>query len=88
MVGSIRYIVSLSSIAWAFISYGDHFTEAGSLIVLGSVFLFITSHAFGQGSVIWVTLAKYFQIESEAVASHSEQRLIGSQRQLFPGFSP
>ena len=60
IVGSIGYIVSLSTIAWAFISYGDNFTEAGSLIVLGSVFLFIASHAFGQGSVIWVYLSEIF----------------------------
>jgi len=60
IVGSIGYIISLSTIAWAFISYGDNFTEAGSLIVLGSVFLFIASHAFGQGSVIWVYLSEIF----------------------------
>jgi hypothetical protein len=48
------------TVAWAFISYGDHFNEAGSMIVLGSVFLFIASHAFGQGSVIWVYLSEIF----------------------------
>ncbi len=60
IVGSIGYIISLSTTAWAFIKYGDNFTEAGSLIVLGSVFLFVASHAFGQGSVIWVYLSEIF----------------------------
>ena len=60
VIGSIGYIVSLSTTAWAFINYGDNFTEAGSMIVLGSVFLFIASHAFGQGSVIWVYLSEIF----------------------------
>ena len=60
IIGSIGYIVSLSTTAWAFINYGDNFTEAGSMIVLVSVFLFIASHAFGQGSVIWVYLSEIF----------------------------
>lgn len=60
IIGSIGYIVSLSTTAWAFINYGDNFTEAGSMIVLVSVFLFIASHAFGQGSIIWVYLSEIF----------------------------
>jgi MFS transporter, SP family, xylose:H+ symportor len=60
IIGSVGYIISLSTTAWAFIKYGDNFTEAGSLIVLGSVFLFVASHAFGQGSVIWVYLSEIF----------------------------
>ncbi len=60
IVGSIGYIISLSTIAWAFLKYGDNFTETGSMIVLVSIFLFIASHAFGQGSVIWVYLSEIF----------------------------
>ena len=60
IVGSIGYIISLSTIAWAFLKYGDNFSEAGSMIVLISVFLFVASHAFGQGSVIWVYLSEIF----------------------------
>ena len=60
IVGSIGYIISLSVIAWAFLTYGNDFTDAGSKIVLVSVFLFIASHAFGQGSVIWVYLSEIF----------------------------
>lgn len=60
IVGSIGYIVSLATLAFTFIKYGDNFTEAGSMVVLASVFLFIASHAFGQGSVIWVYLSEIF----------------------------
>jgi len=60
IIGSIGYIISLSTIAWSFLTYGDNFSEAGSKIVLISVFLFIASHAFGQGSVIWVYLSEIF----------------------------
>jgi MFS family permease len=60
IVGSIGYIISLSTIAWAFLKYGDNFTEAGSMTVLISIFLFVASHAFGQGSVIWVYLSEIF----------------------------
>jgi SP family xylose:H+ symportor-like MFS transporter len=60
IVGSIGYIISLGAIAWAFFTYGTEFDRAGSMVVLISVFLFITSHAFGQGSVIWVYLSEIF----------------------------
>lgn len=54
LVGSIGYIVSLSIVAWAFS------TNAGGLIVVLFVFLFIASHAVGQGAVIWVFIAEIF----------------------------
>ncbi len=60
IVGSIGYIISLSTIAWAFFTYGTDFTQTGSMVVLGSIFLFIASHAFGQGAVIWVYLSEIF----------------------------
>lgn len=60
VIGSIGYIISLSTIAWAFLTYGDSFSETGSMIVLISVFLFVASHAFGQGAVIWVYLSEIF----------------------------
>ncbi len=53
LVGSIGYIVSLSAAAWAFQ------TESGS-VVLYSFLLFIASHAFGQGAVIWVFISEIF----------------------------
>jgi SP family xylose:H+ symportor-like MFS transporter len=60
IVGSIGYIISLGATAWAFFTFGTNFTEAGSLVVLFSLFVFIASHAFGQGSVIWVYLSEIF----------------------------
>jgi MFS family permease len=54
LVGSIGYIISLSTAAWAF------HTERGGAIVLASFLLFIASHAFGQGAVIWVFISEIF----------------------------
>jgi len=54
LVGSIGYITSLSTVAWAF------YTDRGGAIVLVSFMLFIASHAFGQGAVIWVFISEIF----------------------------
>ena len=54
LVGSIGYIVSLSAVAWAF------YSGAGGIMVVLFVFLFIASHAVGQGAVIWVFIAEIF----------------------------
>ena len=60
LVGSIGYILSLGSTAWAFYTYGTEFTTAGSIMVLASLLVFIASHAFGQGAVIWVFISEIF----------------------------
>jgi len=60
LVGSAGYIISLSVTAWAFYTYGTQFTATGSMIVLISLLVFIASHAFGQGAVIWVFLSEIF----------------------------
>lgn len=60
IVGSIGYIASLSATAWAFYRYGTDFTPAGSVVVLASLLVFIASHAFGQGAVIWVFISEIF----------------------------
>jgi MFS family permease len=60
IAGSIGYIVSLGSTAWAFYSFGTDFNSFGSLVVLISLLVFIASHAFGQGAVIWVFLSEIF----------------------------
>jgi len=54
IVGSIGYIISLSTVAWAF------FADKGGMIVLASFMLFIAAHAFGQGAVIWVFISEIF----------------------------
>jgi sugar porter (SP) family MFS transporter len=54
-IGSFGYIISLSAIAWAF------FTQTFTGILVPSlIFLFIASHAIGQGAVIWVFISEIF----------------------------
>jgi SP family xylose:H+ symportor-like MFS transporter len=60
LVGSIGYIISLAVTAWAFYFYGNEFTETGGLVVMISLLVFIASHAFGQGTVIWVFISEVF----------------------------
>ncbi len=60
LVGSIGYILSLSSTAICFYLYGTEFTTAGGALVLASLLVFIASHAFGQGAVIWVFISEIF----------------------------
>ncbi|NUO00276.1 MAG: sugar porter family MFS transporter [Saprospiraceae bacterium] len=54
-VGSIGYIVSLASIALAFFTHSE-----GGMIVPILLFVFIASHAIGQGAVIWVFISEIF----------------------------
>ncbi len=60
LVGSIGYILSLGSTAYAFYTNGTTFSTSGSLLVLISLIVFIASHAFGQGAVIWVFISEIF----------------------------
>jgi SP family arabinose:H+ symporter-like MFS transporter len=55
-IGSFGYIASLGACAWAFAS------ETYS-IVPACIFLFIASHAVGQGAVIWVLISEIFPNE-------------------------
>jgi SP family xylose:H+ symportor-like MFS transporter len=60
IVGSLGYILSLGATAMAFYRYGTDFTPTGNAVVLASLVVFIASHAFGQGAVIWVFLSEIF----------------------------
>jgi sugar porter (SP) family MFS transporter len=60
LVGSVGYILSLGSTAWAFYKYGTNFDATGGTVVLISLLVFIASHAFGQGAVIWVFISEIF----------------------------
>jgi sugar porter (SP) family MFS transporter len=60
LVGSVGYIISLGAAAAAFYTYGTNFTPMGGRLVLGAIVLFIASHAFGQGAVIWVFISEIF----------------------------
>jgi len=53
-IGSVGYILSLSLVAMAF------FLEWGGLAVPIFLFVFIASHAIGQGTVIWVFISEVF----------------------------
>ncbi len=52
-IGSIGYIVSLALIAMAFSTNSHSFTTY-------YIFMFIASHAIGQGAVIWVFISEIF----------------------------
>lgn len=60
IIGSLGYIISLSVTAWAFYTYGMEFSDVRSMVVLVSLLVFIASHAFGQGTVIWVFISEIF----------------------------
>ena len=55
LIGSIGYILSLGAVAAAF-----HFQSPGGFIVPVLLFIFISSHAIGQGAVIWVFISEIF----------------------------
>ena len=54
LVGSIGYILSLTATAYSF------YTNTGGIFLLISLIVFIASHAFGQGAVIWVFISEIF----------------------------
>ena len=54
-IGSIGYIVSLTILGIVFLQ-----DQTGGAIVPILLFLFIASHAIGQGAVIWVFIAEIF----------------------------
>jgi len=55
LIGSVGYIISLASVAFAFYS-----GQAGGMVVPVLLFIFIASHAIGQGAVIWVFISEIF----------------------------
>jgi sugar porter (SP) family MFS transporter len=91
IAGSIGYIVSLGTTAWAFYRYGTEFTPTGSLIVLASLLVFIASHAFGQGAVIWVYLSEIFpnriRARGQALGSFTHWFMAAAISWTFPMFA-
>jgi len=55
LIGSVGYIISLAAVAFAF--YSGHST---GMVVPVLLFVFIASHAIGQGAVIWVFISEIF----------------------------
>ncbi|MFC2113681.1 sugar porter family MFS transporter, partial [Bacteroidota bacterium] len=60
LLGSIGYIISLGCAAGIFYVGGDAFTETNGTILLAALIVFIASHAFGQGAVVWVFISEIF----------------------------
>ena len=54
LIGSMGYIISLAVVAAAF------YLKMKGIVVPVFVFLFIASHAIGQGAVIWVFISEIF----------------------------
>ncbi len=52
--GSIGYILSLATVAYSF------YSGQGGWLLLAGLIVFIASHAFGQGAVIWVFISEVF----------------------------
>ena len=88
LIGSIGYILSLSTTAWAFYTYGTNFTPTGSLVVLVSLLAFIASHAFGQGAVIWVFISEIFpnrvRARGQALGSFTHWAMAAAISWTFP----
>lgn len=57
-IGSVGYIISLASVAYAFFSQ-----NTDGLAVPIWLFVFIASHAIGQGACIWVFISEIFPNE-------------------------
>ncbi len=71
IIGSIGYIVSLATVAGTFYLQSElvevagggvvrEISRTGSWVVFASLLVFIASHAFGQGAVIWVFISEIF----------------------------
>ena len=81
LIGSFGYIASLGLVAWAF------FTSRFA-IVPTCVFVFIASHAVGQGTVIWVLIAEVFptrhRAEGQALGSFTHWTMAALVTSAFP----
>lgn len=91
LVGSIGYIISLGATAWTFYQQGNDFNQAGSTVVLVSLLVFIASHAFGQGAVIWVFISEIFpnkvRARGQALGSFTHWFMAAAISWTFPIFA-
>jgi MFS family permease len=91
LVGSVGYIISLGATAWTFYQYGTDFSQTGSLVVLVSLLVFIASHAFGQGAVIWVFISEIFpnkvRARGQALGSFTHWFMAAAISWTFPIFA-
>ena len=111
LIGSVGYILSLGSVAWAFYTYADAFkiaaealeagieipadvvaaTGVGGMVVMVSLLVFVASHAFGQGSVIWVFISEIFpnrvRARGQALGSFTHWFMAAAISWTFPMFA-
>jgi sugar porter (SP) family MFS transporter len=91
LYGSIGYIISLLAIAVTFFVNGKEFTEAGGLVVLVSLIVFIAAHGFGQGAVIWVFISEIFpnkvRAKGQALGSFTHWFMAALISWTFPVFA-
>lgn len=85
-IGSVGYIISLSLMAYSY--FGGTISNA---LLPYFVFIFIASHAIGQGSVIWVFIAEIFPNElrafGQSLGSFTHWILAALIANLFPFFA-
>jgi sugar porter (SP) family MFS transporter len=99
LVGSLGYILSLGTIAWAFYTQSTLVEDAtgglqrqisqwGGWVVFGSLLVFIAAHAFGQGAVIWVFISEIFpnrlRARGQAFGSFTHWIFAAAISQTFP----
>ena len=86
LIGSIGYILSLGAVAAAF-----YFNYLGGMVVPVLLFLFIASHAIGQGAVIWVFISEIFpnQVRSygQSLGSSTHWIMAAIVTSVFPFFA-
>ncbi|WP_194973736.1 sugar porter family MFS transporter [Aquiflexum lacus] len=85
-IGSVGYIISLSLMAYSYFGGG-----ISNTLLPYFVFVFIASHAIGQGSVIWVFIAEIFPNElrafGQSLGSFTHWILAALIANLFPFFA-
>ena len=88
IVGSIGYIVSLGTASAVFFTFGADFSSAGGVVLLTAIIVFIASHAFGQGAVIWVFISEIFpnrvRARGQALGSFTHWVFAALISQTFP----
>jgi len=86
LIGSIGYILSLGAVAAAF-----YFQYLGGIVVPVLLFVFIASHAIGQGAVIWVFISEIFpnQVRSygQSLGSSTHWIMAAIITGIFPVFA-
>ena len=85
LLGSIGYIISLGTVAWAF------FSGTGGMLVLAAFILFLAAHGFGQGAVIWVFISEIFptsvRAEGQALGSFTHWFMCALIAWTYPMFA-